>query len=130
MSNVLLETIFDNLQEVRTQQLFNSAVVQELVENISLEFDRIDIELEAIKKQLLSDDPNTAENYDKLIKQEQVNSLKRRLLISTRKLMYLLEKKSSLGIEAEYSLIYQIEQTEIEVGELRLKIEEIGRGHT
>lgn len=128
MADDLFETIFDNLQEIRTQQLLSDAVLQEAIEYVSSEIDRIDIQLEAIKRQLISNKPNTQENLDQLIKEEHLASLKRRLLNTTKRLMYLLEQKSKLGeIDTPYSLINDINQTEEEIIVLRTQIEQYGR---
>lgn len=124
----LFERLFDLIQEIRTQELFTAAVLRELVEDIGLHFDQIDTQIEAIKKQLVSDEPNTQENLDKAIYLEQFTSLKKQLVNTTRKLMYFLETKSKMAdSDIPYQLINDIEQAESEVLELRLKIEEIGR---
>lgn len=130
LSNDILENLFDLLQELKTQRLLDAAFMREFIDDVSKQFDYLDHQIEAIKKQLLSDKENTKENLEELIKQEEMNSLGRQLFNATKRLYHFLEVQATMGLETPYQVIAQIEQAEEEIKDLRQKIERLGRGIT
>lgn len=109
----MLEKIFDNLQEIRIRQLLLEAIVQEFIEDVSSHFDELELQITAIEKQ---------DTFEKDLSKVKLESLKRRVIITTKRLTFLLEQQAITGLDTSYSVIHQIEQAEDEIRELQSEI--------